>query len=53
VIQRLEDIPIRDENHLINLITALPPGQKIRLQLWRDRRTQMADVTIGEYTARR
>jgi len=49
VILKLEDVSLRDENHLINLISALPPGQKVKLVVWRDRRTQTADVTIGEY----
>jgi S1-C subfamily serine protease len=49
VIQRLEDVSIRDENHLINLVSALPPGQKIKFQFWRERRTQTVEVTIGEY----
>lgn len=49
VVLRLEDVAIRDENHLINLISALPPGQKVQLTLWRDRKSQTAAVTIGEY----
>jgi serine protease Do len=53
VILKLEDVVIRDENHLINLITALPPGQKVKLIVWRERRTQAVDVTIGENGAPR
>jgi S1-C subfamily serine protease len=49
VILRLEEIPLRDENHLINLISALPPGQKVQLQVWRGRKTQTVDVLLGEY----
>src|SRR5207248_3663117 len=49
VILRLEDVALRDENHLINLISALPPGQKVKLVVWRERRTQTAEVTVGEY----
>jgi S1-C subfamily serine protease len=52
VILRLEDVPLRDENHLINLISALPPGQKVQLVVWRDRKTQSLTVTIGEYGVR-
>jgi serine protease Do len=40
---------LRDENHLINLVSALPPGQKVRLTVWRDRRAQTAEVLIAEY----
>jgi serine protease Do len=49
VVLKLEDVSLRDENHLINLISALPPGQKVKLLVWRDRNSQMVDVTIGEY----
>jgi S1-C subfamily serine protease len=49
VILKLEDVGLRDENHLINLISALPPGQKVRLSVWRDRKAIAADVVIGEY----
>ncbi len=49
VILKLEGIGIRDENHLINLISALPPGQKVELVVWRDRKTLTITVAIGEY----
>ncbi|MBA4192044.1 MAG: serine endoprotease [Planctomycetaceae bacterium] len=49
VILRLEDIGLRDENHLINLVSALPPGQKVQLVIWRDRKSQSLTVTVGEY----
>ena len=50
VILKLEDVALRDENHLINLISALPPGHKAALTVWRDRKTQTATVTVGEYS---
>jgi S1-C subfamily serine protease len=49
VILNLEDVSLRDENHLINLISALPPGQRVKLMVWRDRRSQPIEVVIGEY----
>jgi serine protease Do len=49
VILKLEDVNLRDENHLINLISVLPPGQKVKLVVWRDRRARTSEVTIGEY----
>lgn len=49
VILKLEDVALRDENHLINLISALPPGQKVQLVVWRDRKSQSVTVTVGEY----
>lgn len=53
VVLRLEDVELRDEHHLINLISALPPGQRVRLTVWRDRKAETVAVVIGEYTAGR
>lgn len=50
VILKLEDVILRDENHLINLISALPPGHRVKLVVWRDRRSQTVDVTVGDYS---
>jgi len=50
VILKLEEVSLRDENHLINLVSALPPGQKVKLLIWRDRKSQAVTVTVGEYT---
>jgi S1-C subfamily serine protease len=52
VILRIEDVTVRDENHLINTVCALPPGQKVRLTVWRERRAQAVDVTVGESPAK-
>ena len=51
VILKLEDVELRDENHLINLVSALPPNQRVRLTLWRDRKVVTADVVIGDWAA--
>jgi serine protease Do len=50
VILQVENISIRNENHLINLISSLNAGQKIRMQVWRDRSTTTLDATIGDWT---
>src|SRR5947209_20540627 len=39
VVLQVDGVPVRSENHLINVITALPAGQKVQLQVWRERRT--------------
>lgn len=52
VILKLEDIPVRDENHLINLISALPANHRVRLGVWRERRLQVVEVVVGEWGAR-
>jgi serine protease Do len=51
VILKLEDITLRDENHLINMVSALPPHQKVRLSVWRDRQLKPLDVAIGDWAA--
>jgi S1-C subfamily serine protease len=49
VVLQVEDVAVRDENHLINLVCALPPGHMVRVTVWRERRAQVLEVTIGEY----
>ena len=53
VILKLEDVDLRDENHLINLISSLPPHQKVRLTIWRDRQSHALEVAIGDWSATR
>jgi serine protease Do len=50
VVLQVDGTPIRNENHLINLITATPAGQKVRLQVWRDKRTVSLDAVVGDWT---
>ena len=50
VLLQVDDLPIRTENHLINHVSALPPGQKIRLQVWRERKTAQVEVTVGDWS---
>ena len=52
VLLQIEDVNVRDENHLINVVCALPPGQKVRLTVWRERKAQTVEVTVGEYAGR-
>lgn len=49
VILKLDDTPIRNENQLINLISNLPVGQKIRLQVWRNQQVQTANAVIADW----
>lgn len=53
VVLKLEEVELRDENHLINLVSALPPGQRVRLSVWRDRKAQPVEVVIGDWSAGR
>lgn len=53
VILQIEDVAVRDENHLINVVCALPPGQKVKLTVWRDRRAAAVEVTVGVYASQK
>lgn len=49
VILSIDQIGIRNENHLINMISSLPVGQRVRLQVWRDRNVIALDATVGDW----
>jgi serine protease Do len=49
VILQVENIAIRNENHLINLISSLNAGQRIRMQVWRERSTTTLDAVVGDW----
>jgi S1-C subfamily serine protease len=49
VVLKVDGTTIRNENHLINLVTATPAGQKIQLQVWRNRRTISLDAVVGDW----
>jgi S1-C subfamily serine protease len=50
VILQVDDLSIRNENQLINLISSLPAGKKIRLHVWRERRTLWLDAVVGDWS---
>jgi S1-C subfamily serine protease len=50
VVLQVDSVTIRNENHLINLISTLSAGQTIRLQIWRDRKAQTLDAVVGDWT---
>ena len=49
VILSVDGVPIRNENHLINHIAALPVGSRVKLQVWRDRRSEMVEALVGDW----
>lgn len=49
VIVRVDDISIRDENHLINLVSSLPAGQRVRMTVWREKQWATADIVVGDW----
>lgn len=50
VILQVENVSIRSENHLINLISSLPIGQRVRLQVWRQRTTTQLQAVVGDWS---
>ena len=49
MVLKLDGVDIRDENHLINLVSSLPANQKVTLSVWRSRRAQPVAVTLGDW----
>jgi serine protease Do len=49
VVLQVDSVAVRNDNHLINLISMLPAGQRVRLQVWRERRTQALDAVVGDW----
>src|SRR5262245_12852712 len=50
VILDLDGVAVRNENQFINRISNLPPGQKIALKLWRDRRAVTVEAGVGDWS---
>jgi S1-C subfamily serine protease len=50
VVLQVDDTVIRNENHFINLISAMPAGQRVRLQVWRERRQVGLDAVVGDWS---
>jgi len=51
VILKMDDVEIRDENHVINMVSVLQPNQKVRIVLWRNKQSVPAEVTVQEWQA--
>ncbi len=51
VILDVNGLAVRNENHFINVISALPVGQRVRLQVWRERRAMTVEAVVGDWTA--
>jgi S1-C subfamily serine protease len=52
VILKVGSIDIRDENHMINLISALPANRSVRLEVWRNRQAKAVNAVVGEWKGR-
>jgi serine protease Do len=49
VVLMLDDVTVRNENHLLNLISSLQPGQRVRLRIWRERQAQTLEAVVGDW----
>jgi S1-C subfamily serine protease len=50
VVLQVESIPIRNDTHLINLISTLSAGQRVQLQVWRAGKQIALDAEVGDWT---
>ncbi|MBX7103520.1 MAG: trypsin-like peptidase domain-containing protein [Gemmataceae bacterium] len=53
VVLHVDSVPIRNDNHLINLISMLPAGQKVRLEVWRDRKSISVDAEVADWQSQK
>jgi S1-C subfamily serine protease len=49
VILEIDGVAVRNENQFINVISTLPPGQKIRLRVWREKKAIALEATVGDW----
>jgi S1-C subfamily serine protease len=49
VVLEVDRVAVRNENHFINLISGLPAGRRIRLQVWRERRSVQVEAVVGDW----
>lgn len=49
VILAFQGEPVTDGNTLRNRVASTPPGTAVKLTLWRDKREEEIEVTLGEY----
>jgi S1-C subfamily serine protease len=49
VILEVDGTAVRNDTHFINLIAALPVGQRVRLQVWRDKKAVAVDAVVGDW----
>jgi S1-C subfamily serine protease len=50
VVLDVDGVTIRNENHFINLISSLPPGQRVQVKVWRDKKTMQLESEVGDWS---
>jgi S1-C subfamily serine protease len=51
VVLQVESVAVRNDNHLINLISMMPAGQKVKMQIWRERKEIAVEAVVGDWNA--
>jgi len=49
VILQLDGTVIRNENQLINLISSRPPGERVKLHVWRSKKMYEVEAVVGDW----
>ena len=49
VILQVENVAVRNDTHLINVISGLGAGQRVRMQVWRNRAMVTLEATVGDW----
>src|SRR5216683_593437 len=49
VVLQVDGMAIRNENHMINLISGLKAGQRVRIDVWRSRKTISLEAVVGDW----
>jgi S1-C subfamily serine protease len=49
VVLQVDGKGIRNENHLINLISGITPGQRVRMEVWREKRAMVLETVVGDW----
>jgi S1-C subfamily serine protease len=49
VILELDGAEVRNDNHFINSVSTLPPGQRVQLKVWRERRVITVPAVVGDW----
>jgi S1-C subfamily serine protease len=49
VVLAVDGSAVRNDNHLINMIAMLPVGQRVKLNVWRERQAVALDAVVGDW----
>jgi S1-C subfamily serine protease len=50
VVLDIDGVSVRNENHFINVISGLAPGQRIKVRVWRERRAVTLEAVVGDWS---